>query len=212
MYEALKAEDFAEATVVVQAVISTGACFGYATGDKVQGAVYVAPGTSMRFNMRPGDTFKVRVVPNYEDRRVDVPWRTIYVYEDEATTTLPAFVREARPLLTDSFKAPPTTHAPTKPVLTDEDIKRLTVELMQDGAARTTREVFINILERAPNYKDAEDARLVAVVGNKLRSMCRDGLVYRAELYSHATPAHNVYFCTSMRGLVPNAHKDQADD
>lgn len=212
MYEALKAEDFAEATIVVQAVISTGACFGYATGDKVQGAVYVAPGTSMRFNMRPGDTFKVRVVPNYEDRRVDVPWRTIYVYEDEATATLPAFVREARPLLTDSFKAAPVVQAPAKPVLTDEDVKRLTAEIIQDGLARTTREVYTHIFERAPNYKDAEDARMVAVVGNKLRAMCRDGIVYRAELYSHATPAHNVYFCTSMRGLVPNARRDLEDE
>jgi hypothetical protein len=206
MYEAIKPEDVVEAAMVVQAVISTGAAFGYATGDKAQGPVYVPPGTSMRFNMRPGDSYQVRLIPNYEDRRNDVPWRTIYVYEEETTASLPAFVREAKPLLTDSFKAP------AKPVLTDDDVKRLTAETMQDGAAWTTREVFTHIFERAPNYKDTEDARLVAVVGNKLRAMCRDGLVYRAELYSHATPAHNVYFCTSMRGLVPNAHKDRADD
>ena len=187
MTGALDIKDYTEAEIVIHAMTVNGSAYGRVQTNNEH--VYVSPGIARRFNMRPGDSFEVRVVKNHTDRQDTVPWRVIYVYEEDDP---------------NAQGAGPVAPAPRK--LTDEEVKSRAADFVQDGRAWSTRDVFLAIFKRAPDYGNTEDCRLFSLIGGKLRSMCRDGLVFRSELYTHAAQAHVLYFCTSIKGLVPTAH------
>jgi hypothetical protein len=72
--------DMRESEVLVYSVSFSGNAYGRDMSGKNQGSIFFHKSQTEKFDIKPGDTVRVRYIPNYEDRRQDVPWRTIYIF------------------------------------------------------------------------------------------------------------------------------------
>jgi len=197
----LNPSDVHETHIIVHAIATSGVSYARDLSGTVEGQIFVPQGITRRFDMRPGDTFKARVAPNFADRQETVPWRLIYV--DMAQTEVPPPVPTFRPAL-------PLLHSlrpEPKPRLTDEQIKARVREEAVDGRVWTTREMFFHLFDREVVYKEPADKAAATTIGNVLRAMAAEGLLYHCELYTRSTTAHAVYFCSDMAALKPEGFR-----
>lgn len=187
----LNPSDIHEATIIVHAIATSGVSYARDLSGTVEGQIFVPQGITRRFDMRPGDTFKARVAPNFADRQETVPWRLIYV--DMANPPEPV-AKPAPPA--------PVVQAPA-PKLTKEQVKVQAREEALDGRVWTTREMFNHIFGREPVFKNEDDKAFANTISNALRAMSTEGLLYRLELYKTSEIAHAVYFCSDIDALKP---------
>ena len=75
--------DMRESEVLVYSVSFSGNAYGRDTSAKNQGSIFFHKSQTEKFDIKPGDTLRARYIPNYEDRRQDVPWRTIYIFQTQ---------------------------------------------------------------------------------------------------------------------------------
>lgn len=192
----INAAEVVEMNIVVHAMGSSGVCYGTpqnVTAD-LDGQVFIPQGVAARFGILPGDALRVRVVPNNPDMRDRIRWRSIYIYP-----------REGAPA---PHPAPAPAPAKIKPWMpSDETVKKRVEEESGDGRVWTMRAMFEHILQREPDYKDTEDSRIAALIGNHLRSLQKAGKLWCAELFNEHEKAYAVYFCADVDELVPDRFK-----
>lgn len=187
-----------DARITIHAVTMGGAAYARVMeGDLATQQVFIPQGVVSKFRMRPGDGFECRIAPNNHERRDMVPWRVIYVVpKEEPTASLPEPVPMPAP-------------APVKrtwDMLTDEEIKTRIEQELVDGRVWTTREAFNELAGRDVIYANPDDKHKASVIGNHLRSLCRQGKMYRLELYTRTDTAYAVYFCSDIEELKPTGY------
>lgn len=198
----LSPSDVHEAHIIVHAIATSGVSYARDLTGTVEGQIFVPQGITRRFDMKPGDTFRARVAPNFADRASVVPWRLIYV--DVPPTEVP------QPVLNKIEYGLPILHnlrPEPKPRLTDEQIKDRVREEAADGRVWTTREMFFHLFDREVVYKEPVDKAAATTIGNVLRAMAAEGLLFHCELYTKSTIAHAVYFCSDMAALKPEGFR-----
>jgi len=191
-----------ETTIVVHAIATSGVAYARDLEGNAEGQIFVPQGITRKFDMKPGDTFRARVAPNFPDRADVIPWRLIYV--DVPRTEVP------QPFLNKLEYGLPVLHSlrpAPKPRLTDDQIKERVREDAVDGRVWTTREMFFHIFDREVVYKETADKAAATTIGNVLRAMATEGLLYHCELYTKSTIAHAVYFCSDMTALKPEGFR-----
>lgn len=197
----LNPADIRETNIIVHAIATSGVAYARDLLGNAEGQIFVPQGITRKFDMKPGDTFRARVAPNFPDRLDSIPWRLIYV--DVPKTEVP------QPL-TNFATGLPLLHSlrpEPKPRLTDEQIKSQVREDAVDGRVWTTREMFFHLFDYEVVYKDAADKAAATTIGNVLRSMASEGLLYHCELYTKSTIAHAVYFCSDITALKPEGFR-----
>lgn len=191
-----KPSDVRDEELVIHGMGMAGTAFARSLNGTFEGQVFIGQSVALQFNMLPGDVVRARIVPNGEDYKDRVPWRAIYVY----------------PTKTAPFPSKPVVYAPPPPKrkeLTDDELRKRIEDLTGDGSVWTTRDVFTEIFEREPNYKDEWDHRKISTIGNILRQMCGAKKMYRAEIFTHTDVAYKVYFSTDIEELKPDAYADR---
>lgn len=198
----LNPADIRETNIIVHAIATSGVAYARDLMGNAEGQIFVPQGITRKFDMKPGDTFRARVAPNFPDRLDAVPWRLIYV--DVAKPDAP------QPFLDKIEHGLPVLHnlrPMPKPRLTDEQIKSQVREDAVDGRVWTTREMFFHLFDYEVVYKDATDKAAATTIGNVLRAMATEGLLYHCELYTKSTIAHAVYFCSDITALKPEGFR-----
>jgi hypothetical protein len=193
-------EDMRESEVLVYSVSFSGNAYGRDTSGKNQGSIFFHKSQTERFDIKPGDTVRTRYIPNYEDRRQDVPWRTIYIFPQQTQ-------HEERGIA-ELVPVPPPAPAPApKKEVGTPDLKTLVNDLVLEGQVWTSREVFYNLFKRDIDYKRNEDKLNAATIGNHLRALCRAGKMHRIEMFRHDVDiAHAVYFSVDLDALKPEGY------
>lgn len=196
-----------ELEVVINALGGSGVAYGRPCGnfsDRVSpdDRVFIPQGVASKFAMCPGDTFRIRVVPNNPDMQHLTQWRCIYVFPPAGYVQPPRV--EMVPVPPPA--APPAPVPPPKPKLNDSQLRGAVEATSLDGRVWTTREVFFDILGKEPDHKDREEHRVFALIGNHLRSLRKDGELFASEIFCKGDQAHAVYFCTDMDKLVPEGY------
>lgn len=198
----LNPADIRETNIIVHAIATSGVAYARDLMGNAEGQIFVPQGITRKFDMKPGDTFRARVAPNFPDRLEAIPWRLIYV--DVAKPDVPQpFLDKLQyglPVLNNLLPEP-------KPRLTDEQIKARVREEAVDGRVWTTREMFFHLFDYEVVYKEAADKAAATTIGNVLRSMAAEGLLYHCELYTKSTIAHAVYFCSDITALKPEGFR-----
>jgi hypothetical protein len=193
-------EDMRESEVLVYSVSFSGNAYGRDTSGKNQGSIFFHKSQTEMFDIKPGDTMRVRYIPNYEDRRQDVPWRTIYIFPTQTH-------HEERGIAELVSVPPPAPEPAKKKEIGTSELKVLVNDLVLEGQVWTSREVFYAIFKRDVDYKVAEDKLIAATIGNHLRSLCRAGKMHRIELFRHdVDSAHAVYFSVDLDALKPEGY------
>ena len=182
--------DVKEVGIIVHAISAVGAAYArIRDGAHASEQVFVPQGVANKFKMLPGDCFNCRVIPNYLDRRETVPWRLIYIHpQDGAAPEAPRTEVQAK----ETFDT-----------MTDDRIKVRVEEEALDGRVWTTREMFKQLSDRDLDYSVPEDKHKASVIGNHLRALCRQGRIYKMEIYSRTDTAQYVYFCTDLEEFTP---------
>lgn len=193
-------EDMRESEVLVYSVSFSGNAYGRDTSGKNQGSIFFHKSQTERFDIKPGDTVRTRYIPNYEDRRQDVPWRTIYIF--------PTQTHHEERGIAELVSVPPPAPAPAaKKGIEPSDLKAQIEALVLPGQVWTSREVFYKLFKRDIDYKRNEDKLNAATIGNHLRSLCRAGKMHRIELFRHdVDSAHAVYFSVDLDALKPEGY------
>jgi hypothetical protein len=192
--------DMRESEVLVYSVSFSGNAYGRDMSGKNQGSIFFHKSQTEMFDIKPGDTMRVRYIPNYEDRRQDVPWRTIYIF--------PTQTHHEERGIAELVPVPPPAPAPVaKKGVEPTDLKAQIEALVLEGQVWTSREVFYQLFKRDVDYKVAEDKLIAATIGNHLRSLCRAGKMHRIELYRQdIDSAHAVYFSVDLDALKPEGY------
>jgi hypothetical protein len=193
-------EDMRESEVLVYSVSFSGNAYGRDTSGKNQGSIFFHKSQTERFDIKPGDTVRTRYIPNYEDRRQDVPWRTIYIF--------PTQTHHEERGIAELVSVPPPAPAPVaKKGIEPSDLKAQIEALVLPGQVWTSREVFYKLFKRDIDYKRNEDKLNAATIGNHLRALCRAGKMNRIELYRQDIDgAHAVYFSVDLDALKPEGY------
>jgi hypothetical protein len=187
---AFDVKDLRESDVLIYSVSYVGNGYGRDATGQNPGAIFFHQSLTERFDMKPGDTFRVRYVPNYPDRRQDVPWRAIYVFSVQ-----------------DAMPEAPRPEVQVKPSIGTVELKARIEELVLGGQVWTMREVFYSIFKRDVDYKDGADKLASATIGNHLRALCKAEKLHRIELYRHGVEvAHAVYFSADLEALKPEGY------
>jgi len=204
-----------ETMILIYGSSTSGASYGRSIDGKVEGQVFLAQGIVNRFELCPGDTLKVRVVPNYPDRIESVAWRVIYAYPKEeavaekepskTTSLLGTLYAIAADRMSVHSAAPQPAVAPAERVkkMTDEAVKEMVRRVAEDGRVWSSRAMFEHIFDREPDYKDDYDRRTCSTINNTLRSMATKGLLAYANLYKGHDTAYATYFCADIGMLKP---------
>ena len=195
-------EDMRESEVLVYSVSFSGNAYGRDTSGKNQGSIFFHKSQTERFDIKPGDTVRTRYIPNYEDRRQDVPWRTIYIFPTQTH-------HEERGIaeLVQTTVMPPAPAPVAKKGIEPSDLKAQIEALVLPGQVWTSREVFYKLFKRDIDYKRNEDKLNAATIGNHLRALCRAGKMSRIELYRQdIDSAHAVYFSVDLDALKPEGY------
>ena len=209
-----------ETMILIYGSSASGASYGRSIDGKVDGQVFLAQGIVNRFELCPGDTLKVRVVPNYPDRIDSVAWRVIYAYPKEeavaekepskATSlfgTLYSIAAERMSVHSQGVRTIPVQPAETPAErvkkMTDEAVKEMVRRVAEDGRVWSSRAMFEHIFDREPDYKDDYDRRTCSTINNTLRSMATKGLLAYANLYKGHDTAYATYFCADIGMLKP---------
>jgi hypothetical protein len=194
-------KDLRESEVLIYSVSYAGNAYGRDTSGQNPGSIFFHKSQTEKFDIKPGDMFRARYVPNYDDRRDDVPWRTIYIFspaEREAAKQAPA----PAPVVA----APVAPQQEAKP-LTPADLKKRVDDLVLTGQVWTTREVFYALFKREVDYKRDADRLASATIGNHLRALCRAEKLHRIELYRYnVEQAYAVYFSADIDALKPEGY------
>ena len=186
----INAAEVVEMSIVVHAMGGSGVCYGTPQNirPELDGQVFIPQGVATRFGILPGDALRVRVVPNNPDMRDRIRWRSIYIYPKEVPVAPQA--------------------APLKPLMpSDEVVKKRVEEESADGRVWTMRAMFEHIFQREPDYKNTEESRIAAMIGNHLRHLQKEGKLWCAELFNEHEKAYAVYFCADVDALVPDRFK-----
>ena len=193
-------EDIRESEVFIYSVSFSSNAFGRDASGENEGPIFFHKSQTERFDIKPGDTFRARYVPNYEDRRDNVPWRAIFIFPQPR----PAEERGIAELVS----VPPPAPAPAaKKGIEPSDLKAQIEALVLPGQVWTRREVFYNLFKRDIDYKRNEDKLNAATIGNHLRALCRAGKMSRIELYRQdIDSAHAVYFSVDLDALKPEGY------
>jgi len=193
-------EDIRESEVFIYSVSFSSNAFGRDASGENEGPIFFHKSQTEKFDIKPGDTFRARYVPNYEDRRDNVPWRAIFIFPQPR----PAEERGIAELVS----VPPPAPAPAaKKGIEPSDLKAQIEALVLPGQVWTRREVFYNLFKRDIDYKRNEDRLNAATIGNHLRALCRAGKMSRMELYRHdIDSAHSVYFSVDLDALKPEGY------
>jgi hypothetical protein len=192
--------DMRESEVLVYSVSFSGNAYGRDTSGKNQGSIFFHKSQTEKFDIKPGDTVRARYIPNYEDRRQDVPWRTIYIF--------PTQTHHEERGIAELVPVPPPAPAPVaKKGIEPSDLKAQIEALVLEGQVWTSREVFYQLFKRDVDYKRNEDKLNAATIGNHLRALCRAGKMSRIELYRQDIDgAHAVYFSVDLDALKPEGY------
>jgi hypothetical protein len=199
--------DMRESDVLVYSVSFSGNAYGRDTSGKNQGPIFFHKSQTEKFDIKPGDMVRARYVPNYEDRRDSVPWRTIFIFP-----LRPSEERGIAELVQTTVMPPAPEPAPTpvstaKKGITLPELKAQIEELVLSGQVWTSREVFYQLFKREVDYKRNEDKLNAASIGNHLRALCRAGKMSRMEIYRHdIDSAHSVYFSVDLDALKPEGY------
>lgn len=191
-----KPSDVRDEELVIHGIGMSGTAFAKSINGNFDGQVFIPQGVAQRFNMLPGDAVRARIIPNGDEFKDRVAWRAIYIYPNEIAKS------PAKPVV---YAPPP----PKRKEMTDEELRKQIERLTDDGSVWTTRDMFSEIFEREPDYKDEWDHRKVSAVGNILRSMCGAKKMYRSEIFTHTDVAYKVYFSTDIEQLKPDAYADR---
>ena len=193
-----KPSDVRDEELVIHGIGMSGTAFAKSINGNFDGQVFIPQGVAQRFNMLPGDAVRARIIPNGEEHRDRVAWRAIYIYPNGNTPQV---------------QHRPATYVPSsqpkRKEMTDEELRKEIEKLTDDGSVWTTRDMFSEIFEREPDYKDEWDHRKVSSVGNILRAMCGAKKMYRSEIFTHTDMAYKVYFSTDIEQLKPDAYADR---
>jgi len=204
-----------ETNILIYGSSASGASYGRSIDGKVEGQVFLAQGIVNRFELCPGDTLKVRVVPNYPDRIESVAWRVIYAYpknetavekeQPKTTSLLGTLYAIAADRMSVHSAAPQPDVAPAVLVkkLNDEALKETVRNRADDGRVWSSRSMFEHIFDREPDYKDDYDRRTCSTINNTLRSMATKGLLAYSNLYKGTDAAYATYFCSDINMLKP---------
>lgn len=201
-------EDIRETDVFIYSVSFSGNSFGRDLSGKNEGPIFFHKSQTEKFNIKPGDIFRTRYVPNYEDRRDNVPWRTIFIFPLQTHHEERGIAELVQTTVMPPAPAPAPTPVPTaKKGITLPELKAQIEALVLPGQVWTSREVFYNLFKRDIDYKRNEDKLNAASIGNHLRALCRAGKMNRMELYRHdIDSAHSVYFSVDLDALKPEGY------
>lgn len=204
-----------ETNILIYGSSTSGASYGRSIDGKIDGQVFLAQGIVNRFELCPGDTLKVRVVPNYPDRIDSVAWRVIYAYPKteavaekeppKATSLLGTLYSIAAERMSVHSAAPQPAMPPAERVkqMTDEGVKETVRRVAEDGRVWSARAMFELIFDREPDYKDDYDRRTCSTINNTLRSMATKGVLAYSNLYKGTDTAYATYFCADINMLKP---------
>ena len=67
--------------------------------------------------------------------------------------------------------------------------------------------MFFHLFDYEVVYKEPADKAAATTIGNVLRSMAAEGLLFHCELYTKSTIAHAVYFCSDITALKPEGFR-----
>lgn len=179
--------DVREDLFVVHALTASGVAYARSLSGSIEGQVFLGQNVVSKFDLKPGDAFTGRVVPNYPDRQEIVPWRLIYVNHGATVSPAPAPAAKSRGL-------------------TREEIEARVKDTVLDGRVWTSREVFRSVFEET--FEDAlEEARSRhSVVVDALVELSRTGELQRAKLYQEDVVIA-IYYSTDIDALTPDGYK-----